>query len=47
LCHGHGDPETWHDFVPVSGDAAIADAIASDDYDHFIVEIRNGSALPT
>jgi hypothetical protein len=42
-----GDPETWHDFVPVCGDAAIADVIASDDYDRLIIELRNGSAMLT
>jgi hypothetical protein len=42
-----GDPETWHDFVPVCGDAAIADVIASYDYDRLIIELRNGSAMLT
>ncbi len=42
-----GDPETWRNFVPVSGDAVIADVIASDDYDRVVIETRNGSAYPT
>jgi hypothetical protein len=42
-----GDPETWRNFVPVSGDAVIAEVIASEDYDRVVIETRNGSAYPT
>ena len=42
-----GGPETWRSFVPITGDAVIANVIASDEFDRIVVVTRNGSAIPT
>ena len=38
-----GDPDSWPNLMPVSGDAVIVDVIASDGFDQIVVETRSSS----